>query len=154
MGELQKQSFVDEVDIILEDIYHWHTTILGPPNNPFFGGKFVLNIHFQPEHPFKLPRVRFQTKIFHPSISPRNGGISMPILREYWTSSITMFKLLDSIRSMLIEPNLEKVHPDVADIGTQLHKHGLSCMRWRKILNKGILFHSCYVYFFEEEMMS
>ncbi|KAG8371687.1 hypothetical protein BUALT_Bualt13G0114200 [Buddleja alternifolia] len=79
MGELQKQSFVDEIAPVLEDIYHWHGTILGPPNSPFSGGKFVLNINFQPEHPFKAPR------------------------------------LLDSIRSMLIESNLDEAHPDVPD---------------------------------------
>ncbi|KAG8372734.1 hypothetical protein BUALT_Bualt12G0097600 [Buddleja alternifolia] len=115
MGELQKQSFVDEVGIVLGNIYHWHATILGPPSNPFAGGKFVLNIHFQSEHPFKPPRVRFQTNIFHPNIFPRSGGISMPILREHWTSGITMLRALDSIRLMLIEPNLEEAHPDVTD---------------------------------------
>ncbi|KAG8388063.1 hypothetical protein BUALT_Bualt02G0086200 [Buddleja alternifolia] len=106
MRELQNQSFVVEVGPILEDIYHWHTTILGPPNSPFSGGKFVLNINFQPEHPLKAPMVRFQTKIFHPNISSRSGGISMRILREYWTSSITMLN---------IEPILDEAHPDVAD---------------------------------------
>ncbi|KAG8383478.1 hypothetical protein BUALT_Bualt04G0017500 [Buddleja alternifolia] len=59
--------------------------------------------------------VRFQTKIFHTNISS-NGSISIAILREYWLTGITMLKMLGSIRSMLIEPILDKVHPDVPTI--------------------------------------
>ncbi|KAG8367395.1 hypothetical protein BUALT_Bualt16G0067500 [Buddleja alternifolia] len=60
-------------------------------------------------------KVRFQTNIFHPNISPSSGGISMRILRQYWVPRISMLKLLDFIRLMLIKPNLEEAHPDVAD---------------------------------------
>ncbi|KAG8364803.1 hypothetical protein BUALT_Bualt18G0036700 [Buddleja alternifolia] len=121
MAELQKQSFVD--GSVSGNIYHWHATLLGPPNNPFAGGKFILNIHFQPEHPLKPPMVRFQTNIFHPNISPSCGGISMRILRQFWVPLMSMFKLLDSIRLMLIEPNLEEAHPDVADTA-EMYKNG------------------------------
>ncbi|KAG8386702.1 hypothetical protein BUALT_Bualt03G0176400 [Buddleja alternifolia] len=115
MAELQKQSFIDEVGSVSGNIYHWHATLLGPQNSPFAGGKFVLDIRFQPEHPLKPPRVRFETNIFHPNISPSCGSISMRILRQYWVHRISMVHLFDSIRLMLIEPNLEEAHPDVGE---------------------------------------
>ncbi|KAG8388064.1 hypothetical protein BUALT_Bualt02G0086300 [Buddleja alternifolia] len=110
------------VGSISGNIYHWHATLLGPPNSPFAGGKFILNIHFHPEHPLKPPMVRFQPNIFHPNISLSNGGISMRILRQYWVPRISMLKLLDSIRLTLIEPNLEEAHPDVA-YTTEMYKN-------------------------------
>ncbi|KAG8382406.1 hypothetical protein BUALT_Bualt05G0074000 [Buddleja alternifolia] len=82
-----------EVGSVSGNIYHWHPTLLGPPNSPFAGGKFVLNIHFQPENPLKPPMVRFQTNIFHPNISPSCGGISMRILRQHWVPRISMLKV-------------------------------------------------------------
>ncbi|KAG8391034.1 hypothetical protein BUALT_Bualt01G0146000 [Buddleja alternifolia] len=59
--------------------------------------------------------VWFQTNILHPNISPSCGGISMRILIQFWVPRISMLKLLDSIRLMLIEPNLEEARSDVVD---------------------------------------
>ena len=41
-------------------------TILGPPETPYVGGVFHLSIDIPDEFPFKPPKIKFITKIYHP----------------------------------------------------------------------------------------
>ncbi|CAL1289718.1 unnamed protein product [Larinioides sclopetarius] len=77
---------------------------MGPPDSPYEGGAFCLSIHFPKTYPFKPPKVRFTTKIYHPNIDS-NGRICLDILDTAWSPALTVPKLLLSICSILCDPN-------------------------------------------------
>ena len=68
---------VEGVAIELEhdNIVHWNVAIMGPEGSYYEGGKFVINIDFSDNYPFKCPKMQFITKIYHPNIKTDNGEI-------------------------------------------------------------------------------
>ena len=86
------------------DIYNWEATISGPVGSVYEGGVFRLLNHFPGDYPFKPPKVRFHTKIYHMNIDHR-GGICLDILKDQWSPALTVSKLLLSICSLLTDPN-------------------------------------------------
>ena len=42
---------------------------VGPPDTPYKGGKYEVEIKIPYEYPFNPPEMRFITKIWHPNIS-------------------------------------------------------------------------------------
>jgi len=97
-------------------VYHWQATILGPPETPFAGGVFYLEIWFPVDYPFKAPKVKFKTKIYHPNINS-DGAICLDILKDAWSPALTVSKVLLSISSLLADPNPDD--PLVTDIAEQ-----------------------------------
>lgn len=89
---------------ITEDLSHWKCSIPGPPDTPYAGGIFVLDVRFPPNYPCDPPRVVFETPIFHPNID-RTGAICLPLLTHDWRPSSTVATVLLSIMTLLTEPN-------------------------------------------------
>lgn len=87
-----------------DNLYEWQATIMGPSETPYAGGIFELSILFPGEYPFKPPKVKFITKIFHPNIN-KHGSICLDVLNTQWSPALTITKLLLSISSLLTDPN-------------------------------------------------
>jgi len=99
-----------------DDLFHWQATIMGPPDSPYQGGVFFLNIHFPTDYPFKPPKVSFITRIYHPNINS-NGSICLDILRSQWSPALTISKVLLSICSLLTDPNPDDpLVPEIARV--------------------------------------
>ena len=86
------------------DKYNWSASIMGPEGSPYQGGIFFLSINFPSDYPFKPPKVRFTTRVYHPNINA-HGSICLNILSETWSPALTVSKLLLSISSLLTDPN-------------------------------------------------
>lgn len=87
-----------------DNLFDWTATLIGPEDTPYAGGLFNLNIHFSTNYPFKAPDVKFQNRIFHPNINEA-GQICIDILKNEWSSALSIGRVLLSISSLLSDPN-------------------------------------------------
>ena len=99
-----------------DDLFHWSATISGPEDSPYSEGIFFLNINFPADYPFKPPKIKFETKIYHCNISS-NGAICLDILKDNWSPALTITKVLLSISSLLTDPNPnDPLVPTIAEL--------------------------------------
>jgi len=117
-----------------DDLYHWIATIIGPEDSPYEGGVFSLDITFPQTYPFKPPKIRFTTKIYHPNISV-SGFICVDILKTDWSPVLTISKVLLSICSLLNDPNPDDpLEPSIAkEYKTDRQQFINTAKTWTKI---------------------
>lgn len=114
-----------------DDLTHWSATITGPQGSVYEGGIFHLSMFFSNEYPFKPPKVRFTTKIYHMNINA-NGAICLDILKDQWSPALTVSKVLLSICSLLTDPNPDD--PLVPELARQFKfarvEHDMNAREW------------------------
>lgn len=99
-----------------DNIYNWHGTIFGPVGSPYEGGVFKLEIKIPEDYPFKPPKIRFLTSIYHPNIDS-NGYICLDIIQDNWYPTSTISRVLLTIISLLHDPNTNNpLEPDIATL--------------------------------------
>jgi len=111
LNKIESENFGAE-PIDDSDIFNWQAFITGPEESPYEGGYFNLEIQFPREFPFKPPQIYFQTKIYHPNLNYKSGQIcccALGILKDEWAPDITVVQILESIRMLLVNPNLDRV---------------------------------------------
>eukprot|EP00727_Mastigamoeba_balamuthi_P005073 m51a1_g14564 hypothetical protein (515) ;mRNA; f:1047700-1049299 len=87
-----------------DDTLFWKAAIEGPADTPYVGGTWVLSVQFPADYPFKPPKVRFLTRIYHCNIN-NDGAVCLDILKDKWSPALTVAKVLAAIRSLLADPN-------------------------------------------------
>ena len=86
---------------------YWKAIIDGPPDTPYQGGKFMLDIFFPEKYPYAPPVIKFATKVYHPNIS-FFGKICLDTLKETgWVAAMQTSVLLQTIQQLLANPNVE-----------------------------------------------
>ena len=99
----QKENTV-QVKMVGNDMRHWKGRIKGPIDTCYAGGIFDVDIVIPPDYPFKPPKMKFDTKIWHPNISSVTGAICLDILKNEWTPALTVRTALISLQALMCEP--------------------------------------------------
>ena len=104
--DLQKNKKDNSVQVKLVDnnIRHWKGRIKGPIDTCYAGGTFDVDIVIPDDYPFKPPKMKFDTKIWHPNISSVTGAICLDILKNEWTPALTIRTALISLQALMCEP--------------------------------------------------
>ena len=76
------------VSILSDDIYHWKGILTGPEDTQYSGGRFQIDIQIPSDYPYKPPKRKFDTKIWHPNISSQTGAICLDILKNEWSPAL------------------------------------------------------------------
>ena len=98
----EAQACSIKVEIIDQsDVTKLKGIVAGPPDTPFEGGTFYLDINIPDSYPFNPPKVKFVTKIWHPNISSVTGAICLDILKDQWAAAMTLRTVLLSIQALL-----------------------------------------------------
>jgi len=113
-GETVKAMLVKD-----EDLLHWKATLAGgvEGEGPYSGGIFSVKIDVPIDYPFKAPKVKFETPIYHPGIDAQ-GNICLKELTSSWQPQMTLLQLIEEIRNKLNDPSPED--PFVPDIAREL----------------------------------
>lgn len=86
------------------NIMKWNAVIFGPKDTPFEDGVFELKMDFPDDYPLSPPKVSFVTPVYHPNVY-KNGDICLDILQAKWSQAYDVSAILNSIQSLLNDPN-------------------------------------------------
>ncbi|KAI8616091.1 ubiquitin-conjugating enzyme/RWD-like protein, partial [Chytriomyces sp. MP71] len=99
------------------DLLNWESKLYGPKGSPYVGGIFSIALVFNAEYPFKPPKVKFNTKIYHPNVD-EDGSICIGVLKpDVWKPSNKIVDILNSLVLVLAEPNADDaINTSVAEV--------------------------------------
>ncbi|CAF1422127.1 unnamed protein product [Rotaria magnacalcarata] len=102
------------------EILQLEAKIVGPNNSPYADYIFTLDINLPTDFPFKPPKVKFVTPVYHPAIKD-DGSICLDVLGEKWTPNLSIVTILLQIIELLADPSTES--PLVSAIAQQILKN-------------------------------
>lgn len=59
------------------DLTHLEGHFLGPPDTPYEGGQYYIDIRIPNDYPFRPPQMKFKTKIWHPNVSSQTVTLTI-----------------------------------------------------------------------------
>lgn len=83
----QDNSGVFAQPIVESNLTHLKGTIPAPPDTPYSGGTFTVDIQIPDSYPFKSPIMKFDTKIWHPNISSQTVSYCPRVLPSLSSSA-------------------------------------------------------------------
>jgi ubiquitin-conjugating enzyme (huntingtin interacting protein 2) len=101
-----------------DDLTHLRGQFFGPPDTPYEGATYHVDIKIPSEYPFRPPNMKFETKIWHPNVSSQTGAICLDTLSSQWSPVLTIKSALISLQSLLSTP--EPKDPQDAEVASML----------------------------------
>ncbi|KAJ5689040.1 Ubiquitin-conjugating enzyme [Penicillium macrosclerotiorum] len=101
-----------------DDVTHLRGSFPGPPDTPYQGGTYNIDIKIPLDYPFRPPVMKFETKVWHPNVSSQTGAICLDTLSSAWSPVLTIKSALISLQSLLSTP--EPKDPQDAEVANML----------------------------------
>ena len=95
--------------------------IVGPTGTPYEGGTYQLSFDIPTDYPFSPPKVKFITKVWHPNVSSVTGAICLDVLKDNWSSTLTLQSVMLSVQALMSAPEPDK--PQDAGVVASQYKH-------------------------------
>eukprot|EP01067_Filipodium_phascolosomae_P001164 Filipodium_phascolosomae@DN1804_c0_g2_i1.p1 len=115
LADIQEEKEVSAT-VVEGDLTHWRGYINGPKGTPYEGGHFIINIKIPSDYPYNPPKMKFDTKIWHPNVSSQTGAICLDILKSEWSPALTLRTALLSIQALMSSP--EPDDPQDAEVAS------------------------------------
>jgi len=104
-------------EVVGDDMAHWKGTLKGPEGTPYEGGTFIVDIRLDDDYPYNPPKMKFDTRVWHPNVSSQTGAICLDILKKEWSPALTIRTTLHSLQALLCAP--EPDDPQDAEVARQ-----------------------------------
>jgi ubiquitin-conjugating enzyme (huntingtin interacting protein 2) len=122
-----------------DDVTHLRGIFPGPPDTPYAGGTYKVDIKIPTDYPFRPPLMKFETKVWHPNVSSQTvsgpidarlrykhgcsliwfqGAICLDTLSSAWSPVLTIKSALISLQSLLSTP--EPKDPQDAEVANMM----------------------------------
>jgi len=92
------------IELVDDSFFHLLGTFIGPPDTPYEGGTYEVDIVIPSSYPFSPPKMKFLTKLYHPNVSSASGAICLDILKDAWSPVLTLKSTIISLQSLLCSP--------------------------------------------------
>mmetsp|Transcript_45044 Transcript_45044/g.71987 ORF Transcript_45044/g.71987 Transcript_45044/m.71987 type:complete len:155 (+) Transcript_45044:82-546(+) len=100
-----------------KNMLDWRATIKGPKGSAYEGGKFKVQILFSDEYPMKAPELKFETKIYHPSVKSDDGTVCPEVIGKDWAPTLNVLYILETLIGMLVNPESDSpLEPEIAEV--------------------------------------
>jgi ubiquitin-protein ligase len=104
------------IELVDSDVTKWNVILDGPEGTPFIGGKFTVNLDFSEGYPFKPPKIKFVTKIYHPNVKGDTGEICTQAIDQAWVPTLNSKFIIQAIQTVIQTPNVESAQEmDIAN---------------------------------------
>lgn len=78
-----------------------------------------MQVDFTDNYPFKCPKVKFLTKIYHPGVSIEKGEICTAAIEAQWVPTLNAKFVIEAVRSILLDPTEAANNPIELNVATE-----------------------------------
>ncbi|KAI8848044.1 ubiquitin-conjugating enzyme E2-16 kDa [Chytridium lagenaria] len=98
-----------------DDLFHWEALLYGPGARML--GVFKVALELTTDYPFKPPKIKFNTKLYHPNVDDE-GLVCIGILKhDGWKPANKIVDVLHSLHLLLEQPNPDDaINSSVAEV--------------------------------------
>ncbi|KAF9788246.1 ubiquitin-conjugating enzyme/RWD-like protein, partial [Thelephora terrestris] len=134
IADIRKEDLGGMTIEATDNLFLWKASVPGQEGSPYEGGLFRMEIHLPHDYPFSAPKIHFVTRIYHMNISDR-GAVCIDILKNQWSPALSIFKVVLSLSSLLMDPNPQD--PLVPSIATEYvrnkKQHDNTARHWTEL---------------------